>query len=75
MDIDQRLGALTINLELLTRDVHDLQNIVREVSADVRELGGYIKVIAAGSARLSLDVERHNERLDDHEQRLNNLGA
>ena len=41
MDIDKRLEGLTMNVELLTRDIHDLQGIVRE-------LASYIKDIAVG---------------------------
>jgi hypothetical protein len=73
MDIDQRLEALAMNVELLTRDIHDLQNIVRQVSADVRDLGSYIKDIATGTARLSFDVRSQKDRLDDHEKRLEDL--
>jgi uncharacterized protein YoxC len=75
MDIDKRSEALTMNVELLTRDIHDPQNIVRQVSADVHDLGSYIRDIATGTARLSLNVESHKGRLDDHERRLNNLGV
>lgn len=75
MDIDKRSEALTMNVELLTRDIHDPQNIVRQVSADVYDLGSYIRDIATGTARLSLNVESHKGRLDDHERRLNNLGV
>ena len=49
MDIDKRLEGLTMNVELLTRDIHDLQGIVRE-------LASYIKDIAVGTARLSNNV-------------------
>ncbi|MGA7924368.1 MAG: hypothetical protein WCA20_00050 [Candidatus Sulfotelmatobacter sp.] len=80
MDIDKRLEALTMNVELLTGDVHELQGIIRQlsanvekVSADIRELGGYIKDIATGTARLSFDNRTHKDRLDDHERRLESL--
>lgn len=66
MDIDKRLEGLTMNVELLTRDIHDLQGIVRE-------LASYIKDIAVGTARLSNNVRIHDERLDGHDERIERL--
>jgi hypothetical protein len=73
MNIDQRLDALTMNVELLTRDVHDLQGIVREISGAVRDLGSYVKDIATATARMSFEVRSNKDRLDDHERRLDSL--
>ena len=32
MTIDERIEALTMNLQLLTRDVHDTQRYIRELT-------------------------------------------
>jgi hypothetical protein len=66
MDIDKRLEGLTMNVELLTRDIHDLQGIVRE-------LASYIKDVAVGTARLANSVRIHDERLDGHDERIERL--
>jgi hypothetical protein len=66
MTIDDRLEALTHNLELLSleTDKHDKQ---------IAQLGTLVTEIAQGTARLLRVVEMHEHRLDSHDDRLDKL--
>jgi ABC-type transporter Mla subunit MlaD len=55
----ERHEALTQSVESLTRDLHDMR--------------GFISDIAQGTARLLRVVEMHENRLDGHNDRLDNL--
>lgn len=59
MDIDERLQALVQSLELLTHDVEGMRAFINDV--------------AHGTARLLQIAEMHQQRLDSHENRLDNL--
>jgi hypothetical protein len=64
MNIDERLEALTMNLELLASDAHDLQGVVRDPA-------NFTKDVAVGTARLLVAVEAHEQRigrLEENEQ-------
>jgi hypothetical protein len=60
-NIDQRIEALTMNLELLASDVHDLQSVVRD-------LANFTKDVAVGTARLLMAVEAHEQRISNLEE-------
>ena len=66
MNIDQRLQALTHNLELLSleSEKHDRQ---------LDRAAKLITEVAEGTARLLRVVEMHDRRLDSHGDRLDKL--
>jgi hypothetical protein len=66
MTIDERLEALTRNLELLSLETekHDRQ---------IAQLGTLVTEVAEGTARLLRVVETHDHRLDSHDDRLDDL--
>jgi hypothetical protein len=66
MTIDERLEALTRNLELLSLETekHDRQ---------IAQLGTLVTEVAEGTARLLRVVEMHEHRLDSHDNRLDKL--
>jgi hypothetical protein len=66
MTIDERLGALTRNLELLSleSEKHDRQ---------LDRAAKLVTEVAEGTARLLRVVEMHEHRLDSHDNRLDKL--
>jgi hypothetical protein len=46
VSIDERLEALTINLELLTRDVHDLEAVAQQDGENIRALARIAEIHA-----------------------------
>jgi hypothetical protein len=66
MTIDERLEALTHNLELLSHETekHDKQ---------IAQLSTLVTEVAEGTARLLRVVEMHEHRLDSHDDRLDKL--
>jgi hypothetical protein len=66
MTIDDRLEALTHNLELLSLETekHDKQ---------IGQLGTLVTEVAEGTARLLRVVEMHEHRLDSPADRLDKL--
>ncbi len=66
MNIDERLQALTHNLELLSPESvkHDRQ---------LDRAAKLITEVAEGTARLLRVVEMHEHRLDSHDDRLDKL--
>jgi hypothetical protein len=64
--IDERLEALTHNLELLSLETekHDEQ---------IAQLGTLVTEVAVGTARLLRVVEIHEHRIDRHDDRLDKL--
>jgi hypothetical protein len=66
MTIDERLEALTRNLELLSleSEKHDRQ---------LDRAAKLITEVAEGTARLLRVVEMHENRLDSHDDRLDKL--
>lgn len=66
MTIDERLEALTRNLELLSleSEKHDRQ---------LDRAAKLITEVAEGTARLLRVVEMHEHRLDSHDDRLDKL--
>ena len=59
MTIDERIEALTMNLELTSRDIQDLRSAVHELTALVRQDGENIRALA----RIA----------EIHERRISNL--
>ena len=88
MDLDARLNALTQSLELLAsmhkdgeKRMERLDEHMRQFTEKMETLGkrnlrleSLVVEIAEGTARLVNTAEAHEGRLNDHEQRLNNLG-
>ena len=66
MTIDERLEALTHNLELLSLETekHDRQ---------IAQLSTLVADVAEGTARLLRIVEMHEHRIDSHDDRLDEL--
>jgi hypothetical protein len=66
MTIDERLEALTHNLELLSLETekHDKQ---------IAQLSTLVTEVAEGTARLLRVVEMHEHRLDSYDDRLDKL--
>jgi hypothetical protein len=66
MTIDERLEALTRNLELLSleSEKHDRQ---------LDRAAKLVTEVAEGTARLLRVVEMHEHRLDSHDDRLDKL--
>jgi hypothetical protein len=63
MTIDERIQALTMHLEVLTGMHHDFEKQMTEYAADVKD----------AVVRLGNIAAIHDERLDEHEQRIDNL--
>ena len=66
MTIDERLEALTMNLELLSRDVQDLRATVREGFTETRRV---FEIALDSIKRLENIAVTHEQRLDDLEKR------
>jgi hypothetical protein len=66
MTIDERLEALTHNLELLSHETvkHDKQ---------IAQLSTLVTEVAEGTVRLLRVVEMHEHRIDSHDDRLDKL--
>jgi hypothetical protein len=66
MTIDERLEALTHNLELLSLETekHDKQ---------IAQLSTLVTEVAGGTARLLRVVEMPEHRLDSHDDRMDKL--
>jgi hypothetical protein len=66
MTIDERLEALTHNLELLSLETekHDKQ---------IAELSTLVSEVAVGTTKLLRVVEMHEHRPDSHDDRLDKL--
>ena len=60
MNIDERLEALTMNLELAHRDIQDLRATVDQLVVAVRQDGENIRALA----RIA---ELHHERLEGNQ--------
>ena len=54
MNIDERIEAIVMSLELLTRDTHDLKAVVQQDAENIR--------------RLARSAEIHQRRMTDLEQ-------
>lgn len=66
MNIDERLEALTMNLELASRDIQDLREAQREGFAETRRI---FEVVLDSIKRLERIAATHDHRLDDLENR------
>jgi prefoldin subunit 5 len=85
MNIDERLEALTMNLELAHRDIQDLRASVQEITANVGELTGTVRSLAAvvqagfADTRLVFETVHDSIRMLEnivvaHQQKLEELG-
>jgi hypothetical protein len=74
-DIDHRLEALTMNLEIASHDIRDLQNTVRELQSTVRELAATQHELAQAQRQGFADTMRIFEIVHDSIQGLENIAA
>jgi hypothetical protein len=73
MNIDERLEALTMNLELFSRDLQDLRSAVQDLKVVAQQDGENIRTLA-GIARTTHDsIQRLENIAAAHEQRLDDL--
>jgi hypothetical protein len=63
MTIDERIEALTMHLEALTRVHQDFEKTAKSAIAEIRDVSRRLGNIAAA----------HSIMLDDHEQRIQKL--
>jgi prefoldin subunit 5 len=75
MTIDERLEALTMNLELLSRDVQDLKVVAQKDGENIRTLAGAAQTLHGSIQTLHDSIKMlenvvvsHDERLDDLEK-------
>jgi hypothetical protein len=68
MNLDERLQALTMNLELLSRDLEDMKAASRQDGQNIHALTGIAETTLDSIKRLERIALRHEERLDDLEQ-------
>ena len=71
--IDERLEALTHNLELFSHDMDGLKQVVASLADRTKERDKLMDDIMVGTARLLRSVEAHEERINQHGDRLNRL--
>ena len=81
MNIDDRLQALTMNLELASREIQDLRGSIQELMSAQQvaysntihnfEIAlDSIKSLEAIALRHEERIDEHAERLDTHDERL-----
>jgi len=64
MTIDERLDRLTDRHEALTQSVELLTRDIAELRSAFKDLGGFTRDIAEGTARLLHVAQIHEERLN-----------
>jgi hypothetical protein len=67
MSLDERLEALTMNLELAGRDIQDLRSAVQDLGTDVKDLHAVVRSLAetvGGLVQMAQSHERRLERLE-----------
>ena len=69
MNIDERLEALTMNLELASRDIHDLQTAIQQDAENIRALAVVAKAQSESIKSLENIVVGHDQRLDNLEEK------
>ena len=73
MTIDQRLEALTRNLELLSFESEKHDRRFEQTTKQIEQATKLITEVAEGTARLLRVVEMHEHRLDSHDERRDKL--
>jgi archaellum component FlaC len=77
MNIDERLERLAERHEALTQTVeilgHDLQQIAQEHKEFVSRMTQYSADVKDAIARLANIAAAHEDRLDDHDKRIERL--
>ena len=63
MNIDERIAALTMNLELLSRDVQELRAALAQDADDIRQLARIVQTEHERIQNLAAIVEEHERRL------------
>ena len=70
MNIDERIAALTQSVELLASRHQDLEN---KWDARMGKMLDILESLNDTTQRMSRIIEIHEERIDGHDQRLDNL--
>jgi hypothetical protein len=77
LTIDERLQAIAMHLEVLTGVHHDFEKRVNEFMDANREfqkrMTEYAADVKDSIARLANIAAAHDERIDDHEKRIDRL--
>jgi DNA repair ATPase RecN len=73
MTIDERLEALTHNLELLSLESEKHDRRFEQTMKQIEQATKLVTDVAEGTARLLRVVEMHEHRLDSHDERLDKL--
>jgi hypothetical protein len=73
MNIDERLEALTRNAEAHYRQIEALLSLAAKHDSEIAALKRLWADIAEGIGRLVHTAELHQNRLDSHSDRLDNL--
>jgi hypothetical protein len=74
LTIDERLEALAMHLEVLTRVHEDFEKKSDQRHEEfVRQMTAYAADVKDAIARLANIAAAHNEQLDDHEHRISGL--
>ena len=74
MTIDERLEAIAMHLEVLTRMHEDYEKKADKRHEEfVRQMTSYSADVKDAIARLANIAGAHDERLDDHERRIGGL--
>ena len=67
MTIDERISALTMNLELAHRNIHELQAAAQKDGENIRQLGLIAQSTLESIRSLENVARPHEQRLDDLE--------
>ena len=73
MNLDERLEALARSAERHDRQIEALLQVGAKHDAEIADLRALWSDIAQGIARLVHTAELHQQRLDSHSDRLDNL--
>jgi hypothetical protein len=73
MTIDERLEALTRNLELLSLGSEKHDRRFEQTTKQIEQATKLVTDVAEGTARLLRIVEMHEHRLDSRDDRLDKL--
>ena len=73
MTIDERLEALTRNLELSSLESEKHDRRFEQTTKQIEQAAKLVTEVAEGTARLLRVVEMHEHHLDSHDDRLDKL--
>ena len=73
MTIDERLEALTMNLELTAAQTHELTDKMRELTDSVKEIKGSVLTLVGSMSHMAEAMARMADAVTGHEQRIQKL--